>query len=327
MRLICVVVLSLWFVAAEREAMADWALWTDASSVTARERAGGGGMELRITCNNRGYSGLQFSGYTGTGLSLEDDVSSELYAKITSARGTVGFRFPVHYYLPDQTHVSSEPLAADFLAVWAAGREMTFLGADGSVVGTWSLSGTSAALNAMREACGQDALSGAPAIVPLSTLPAATGSAPAPVAALTGRDGADASGPSGGGGGDGAFRNEAIRAEVLSMLEGNDLCDTGVPAHISREAVIVRDLTGDGHLDAIVDYNYISCGGFRPFCGVQACSVDLFVNRGGRLEESKNLLSISIKVEPGNRPLIRAVAHGGKPYAVRWNGFEFEFVR
>lgn len=58
-------------------------------------------------------------------------------------------------------------------------------------------------------------------------------------------------------------------------------------------------------------------------CGAQLCSVFLYVREDALLKLAMERLSGGFEILGGKPPAIRLFAHGGDPYAVKWNGKEF----
>ena len=97
---------------------------------------------------------------------------------------------------------------------------------------------------------------------------------------------------------------------------------------IDPNSVIERDLTGDGKADLIIHHYGIECADGRrsAFCGMQACSFQIYVRRGALLALAGEFLGVeTIKVDGERIPTIHTVAHGGNPTALRWNGREFSW--
>ncbi len=97
---------------------------------------------------------------------------------------------------------------------------------------------------------------------------------------------------------------------------------------IDPAAVIERDLTGDGRADLIISHEGIRCsgGGRSLYCGIQVCSVMLYVRRGALLElAADDKLGMGVSVEDGAPPTIRMFGHGGRPTALRWDGQGFRW--
>lgn len=120
-----------------------------------------------------------------------------------------------------------------------------------------------------------------------------------------------------------AARSKA--AEYLIAEQIADACD-GKPGTIDPRAVIERDLTGDGNADLIISHDGITCGrgGRSGLCGMQVCSVMIYVRRGPLLKlVVGDLLGMGVTVGDGKIPTIRSHAHGGKRHSMKWNGQEF----
>ncbi len=109
------------------------------------------------------------------------------------------------------------------------------------------------------------------------------------------------------------------------LMEQEIAAACGGPGRIAPEAFVERDLTGDGRADLMVAHEGIACssGGQSGFCGMQACSIHLYVREGDLLERKAEVLGIGPTVGPGAVPTIRMQAHGGAPMALSWNGRTF----
>jgi hypothetical protein len=95
--------------------------------------------------------------------------------------------------------------------------------------------------------------------------------------------------------------------------------------HISPDALIERDLTGDGRDDLIISHEGISCnsGGRSIYCGMQVCTVKIFVREGELLKLTMDFLAGGVHVGHGNLPKISGYAHGGSGWSRRWDGLQF----
>jgi hypothetical protein len=114
-------------------------------------------------------------------------------------------------------------------------------------------------------------------------------------------------------------------AQYLIAQEVAAACDGG-QGSIAPAAVIERDLTGDGRPDLVIAHEGIACagGGRSAFCGMQVCSVLIYVRRGALLEpEVDDLLGQTVAVGDGSLPEIRWRGHGGAPHSMRWDGSAF----
>jgi hypothetical protein len=92
---------------------------------------------------------------------------------------------------------------------------------------------------------------------------------------------------------------------------------------IDPAAVIERDLTGDGRADLIISHEGIVCadGGRSSHCGMQVCSVMIYVRRGALLEvAADDKLGMGVSVGEGEIPTIHMLGHGGHRTALRWDG-------
>ena len=94
---------------------------------------------------------------------------------------------------------------------------------------------------------------------------------------------------------------------------------------IAPEAFIERDLTGDGRDDLIVAHEGITCSNGRRsgYCGMQVCSVHIYVREGDLLRRKVEVLGGGLSVGKGAVPRISMHAHGGAQRQMQWNGRSF----
>ncbi|QGN00183.1 hypothetical protein [Methylocystis parvus] len=113
-------------------------------------------------------------------------------------------------------------------------------------------------------------------------------------------------------------------ADYLVAEEIAGACD-GKKGQIDPDAVMERDLTGDGKADLIISHDGIKCpGGARSgFCGMQVCTVNIYVRRGPLLKLSHERLGARVRVNTSPVPTITMYAHGGSQGSIRWNGSAF----
>lgn len=117
-------------------------------------------------------------------------------------------------------------------------------------------------------------------------------------------------------------RSKAADYLIRDQIAG--ACETG-KGKIEGNAVIERDLTGDGLADLIISHDGITCsdGGRSNACGAQVCSFVIYVRDGALLKPKDDLLGVMITVGDGKVPVIRWRGHGGGAHSIRWNGREF----
>jgi hypothetical protein len=113
-------------------------------------------------------------------------------------------------------------------------------------------------------------------------------------------------------------------ADYLVAEQIAEACN-GKKGQIDPAAVIERDLTGDGKADLIISHEGIKYadGERSGFCGMQVCSVNIYVRRGELLKLALEMLGARVRVEGGPIPTITMVAHGGSLHSIRWNGSGF----
>jgi CHAT domain-containing protein len=120
-----------------------------------------------------------------------------------------------------------------------------------------------------------------------------------------------------------AARSRAAEHLIAEQIAA--ACD-GKPGAIDPRAVIERDLTGDGNADLIISHDGITCSRGRRsgFCGMQVCSVMIYVRHGPLLQRAVGeFLGTKLTVGDGKVPTIRLHAHGGKQHSMKWNGQDF----
>lgn len=89
---------------------------------------------------------------------------------------------------------------------------------------------------------------------------------------------------------------------------------------------VERDLNGDGCKDLLLSHGQLSCKAARKisgYCGMQVCTVKIFVRQGQLLKLKSDFLGGGVTVGPTNVPVISGYAHGGAAWAIRWNGRAF----
>ena len=102
-------------------------------------------------------------------------------------------------------------------------------------------------------------------------------------------------------------------------------CD-GRGGTFDPQGVIQRDLDGDGREDLILAQEWLVCNGPMSrslYCGVQACTVKVYLRRGALLEQAVDILGMAVTVGSGQWPTITHVAHGGQMLAFGWDGARF----
>ena len=119
-----------------------------------------------------------------------------------------------------------------------------------------------------------------------------------------------------------AARSKAANYLVAEQIAG--ACG-GKKGQIDSASVIERDLTGDGKADLIISDEGIRCadGTRSSGCGMQVCSVNIYVRRGELLILTLERLGARVRVEGGPVPTIYMYAHGGSLGSIRWDGSGF----
>ncbi len=102
-------------------------------------------------------------------------------------------------------------------------------------------------------------------------------------------------------------------------------CGAEGAGQFARDAIVERDLTGDGAPDLLISHDGLACrsGGRSGFCGIRTCLVVLYVRQGGRLSLNTEVLSIGASIGVGDPPVIALTSDDGSPNPLRWNGTTF----
>ncbi|MFW2543344.1 hypothetical protein ACN2XU_11930 [Primorskyibacter sp. 2E107] len=94
--------------------------------------------------------------------------------------------------------------------------------------------------------------------------------------------------------------------------------------------VIEADLDADGRQDLLIAHEMIECRtGSAPYgrsmlCGMQVCTVRIYLRRGNLLALTTDFLGGGVTVNRNaTPPLISGYAHGGGPWAIRWRDGAF----
>ncbi len=113
--------------------------------------------------------------------------------------------------------------------------------------------------------------------------------------------------------------NRPVREQI------SEACGAG-GGKIAPNAVIERDLTGDGQADLIISREGITCsgGGRSANCGAQLCSVLIYVRNGRALNLRRDMLGAAVTVDDAKVPAIHIAAQGGRPVTLKWNGWQFQ---
>lgn len=121
-----------------------------------------------------------------------------------------------------------------------------------------------------------------------------------------------------------AAQSYSKAAWYLMAQEIKAACPSG--GRFKAAGAIERDLNGDGRKDLLLSHGLITCKGSRPmsgYCGMQVCTVKIFVRQGQLLKLKSDFLGGGVTLGPTNVPVISGYAHGGAPWAIRWNGRSF----
>lgn len=113
-------------------------------------------------------------------------------------------------------------------------------------------------------------------------------------------------------------------AQYLMAQEITAACPSG--GHFAPQGAIERDLNGDGRKDFLLSHDQVTCKGSNKIsrsCGMQVCTVKIFLREGQLLKLKSDFLGGGVTVGPTRVPVISGYAHGGDPWAIRWNGRAF----
>lgn len=113
-------------------------------------------------------------------------------------------------------------------------------------------------------------------------------------------------------------------AQYLIAQEVSAGCPSG--GRFRAAGAVERDLNGDGRKDLLLSHDQLICKGSNKIskrCGMQVCTVKVYLRQGPLLKQKMDFLGGGVTVGPTIEPVISGYAHGGDPWAIRWNGSEF----
>lgn len=123
----------------------------------------------------------------------------------------------------------------------------------------------------------------------------------------------------------------AQSSRAAAYLMGQEIAEGcgGGEGTIEPSGFVERDLTGDGRADLLVAHEAIRCltGGAHGrslMCGVQVCSVRVYVREGALLALREDLLGAGVTVDGSTPPVVSGFSHGGAAWSFRWTGRGFE---
>lgn len=118
-------------------------------------------------------------------------------------------------------------------------------------------------------------------------------------------------------------------ARYLAKQNISEACNGGA-GDFRPGALIEADLDMDGRNDLIVVHEGIRCTGgttaygHSAMCGMQVCSVRIYLRRGDLLQLQSDFLGGGVAVNQATTPpVISGYAHGGDTWAIRWTGDRF----
>ena len=121
-----------------------------------------------------------------------------------------------------------------------------------------------------------------------------------------------------------AAQSYSKAARYLMAQEIKSACPSG--GRFTSKGAIERDLNGDGRKDLVLSHGGVTCKGnnrISGYCGMQVCTVKIFVRQGQLLKLKSDFLGGGVTLGPTSVPVISGYAHGGAPWAIRWNGHSF----
>ena len=107
-------------------------------------------------CNplmGRGFTGSLY-GYGGEALQRIDDQSEAVTFEVAGRNGAQSFAGEMHYFAPDEAWVITGLLPVGFLDAFARGDTLTIRNGVGEITVVFELSGSSRAVQTMRQVCG-----------------------------------------------------------------------------------------------------------------------------------------------------------------------------
>ena len=116
-------------------------------------------------------------------------------------------------------------------------------------------------------------------------------------------------------------------SKAARYLIGQEIA-AGCPAggRFSASGAVERDLNGDGRKDFLLAHDRLQCKGGSKIsrrCGMQVCTVKIYLRQGQLLKQNMDFLGGGVTIGPTIVPVISGYAHGGDPWAIRWNGRAF----
>ncbi|WP_425099780.1 hypothetical protein [Tropicibacter sp. S64] len=115
------------------------------------------------------------------------------------------------------------------------------------------------------------------------------------------------------------------------LLDQNiaEACNGG-PGTAGPGTLVEADFDGDGRQDLLIAHEGIACRtadsplGRSGLCGMQVCSVRIYLRRGQLLDLKEDFLGGGITVDTrATPPVIGGYAHGGARWSMRWQNGGF----
>lgn len=124
-----------------------------------------------------------------------------------------------------------------------------------------------------------------------------------------------------------AQASNAARYLVRENLE--EACNGG-PGEAGPGSIFEEDFDADGKRDLMIVHEMITCRpedsshGRSSLCGMQVCTVRLYLRRGSLLSLQEDFLGGGVSVNTAaTPPIVSGYAHGGATWSFRWRDGAF----
>ena len=125
---------------------------------------------------------------------------------------------------------------------------------------------------------------------------------------------------------------KAQSSNAARYLAAENLVDAcgDAPGRFGPGGLIEADFDADGRTDLLVSHEAVRCGGDAAssgrslMCGMQVCSVRIYLRRGQVLALVEDFLGGGVTVNAdATPPVVSGYAHGGAAWSRRWSGDRF----